>query len=87
MADSRRNHPRQTGEEDPILRTAIRIVIVLFVVAILFVGYRIFNPRLDVSQGRERLTAMDEVSVESVESRIEEASGEESDASEEQEEE
>ncbi len=70
MADKRNSRKRSRTEEDHILRISILVVIILFVIAGIFVGYRLLNPRVDVTTGREKLEELTNVDVSSVESAI-----------------
>ncbi len=71
-----KKNPRKTSnkrvreEEDQILRISIIVVVILFVVAGIFVGVRLLNPREDVTAGREKLEELTSVDVAEVESVI-----------------
>ncbi len=70
MEQDKRTGKKIKAEEDRILRISITVVVILFVVAAIFVGVRLLNPRVDVTAGREKLEELTSVDVESVEEAI-----------------
>ncbi len=70
MSDRNRARREPTEEEDQVLQIVVRVVIVLFVVAIIFVGVRLINADPDVTEGREKLEKMEDQNADSIDAAI-----------------
>lgn len=70
MARNAGKENQRRSNEDQVLRTAIVLVIVLFIVGAITVGIKSLNPRPDTSEGMKKLKAMEKVDVSEVESEI-----------------
>lgn len=77
MAKEKKRRTKRPGEEDKVLRMAVTVVIVLFVIAFIVVGMRLANPRVDTSEGEKKLKEINSADVKTVDAQIQQLEEEE----------
>lgn len=66
-----KNYNKRYNNEDRVLKMAIILVLLLFVMGASLVGIKFLNPRPDITKGVAKLESMDNVSVKETEKKIE----------------
>ncbi len=63
---------KENWDGDRVLRFAVIVVIVLFIIGGIIVGLRVMNPRVDATEGQEKLEKLEDVNVQTIDSQIKE---------------
>ena len=79
MFENNKEKLKEKMEPDKVLRFAVIVVVILFLIGAAFIGTRMMNPRVDATEGVKKLTELEDANVQKIDNQIQELEQTESD--------